>query len=236
MSAVTAVTAQNTRALLSSIEIPVDNIELQVRAVMDDLPPDAIKTGMLSSRRVVSKVAELMAEYRVENLVVDPVMVSTGGDPLIDPEAVGVVRDKLLPLARIVTPNLREAEFLLGRTLESDSQIAEAAREIRKWGPSTVVVKGGHSADPERSIDYFWDGDSLIRLQAERIDTRNTHGSGCTFAAAIAAFLARGLELPEALREAKRYVTEAIRHSLSIGSGNGPLGHFHRFWSETPER
>ena len=227
MSAITSVTAQDTRRVYLASDLPVESVERQIQAVMEDIGADAVKTGMLSNSDIIRSVAEQMRHFEVQRLVVDPVMVSTGGDPLIRPQAVDALKQDLFPLATIVTPNLREAELLTGQSIASQSEARQAARQILSWGARSVVIKGGHFDDRRRSVDYFFDGEDWIPFPADRIDTPNTHGSGCTFASAIAAQLARGEGLLEALLQAKIYVTEAIRHSLPIGKGNGPLGHFH---------
>lgn len=228
MSAITSVTAQDTMRVYLASDLPVEAVERQIQAVLEDIGADAVKTGMLSSSAIIRSVARQLRRFAMECLVVDPVMVSTGGDRLIQPEAVESLKQELFPLASIVTPNLREAELLTGQAIKSLSEIRQAARQILSWGARSVVIKGGHFDDPNQSTDYFFEaGQQCVPLSAERIDTANTHGSGCTFASAIAAYLARGLELRESLVQAKAYVTEAIRHSLSIGQGNGPLGHFY---------
>jgi hydroxymethylpyrimidine/phosphomethylpyrimidine kinase len=230
MTAITSVTAQDTTRVHMVSDVPLENIELQIEAVIQDIGVDAVKTGMLSSKEIITLVARQMAKYQVANLVVDPVMVSTSGDPLIHQDAVEALKKDLLPLALVVTPNLREAECLGGRTIAGQADLEEAAVEIFGLGPKAVLIKGGHFHDLHASEDYLFDGSRFVSFSAERIETRNTHGSGCTFASAIAAWLAHGLNLEEAIRRAKDYVTEAIRHSFSLGHGNGPLGHFHRFW------
>jgi hydroxymethylpyrimidine/phosphomethylpyrimidine kinase len=230
MSVITAVTAQNTREVLTVHGLPEDLIALQMEAVLTDIGTDAAKTGMLFSSGIVRIVAVKIREFAVPNVVVDPVMVATSGARLIEDDAVDELRRRLLPLASLVTPNLKEAEILVGRKLTSDEDIERAAAEIRSWGPAAVIIKGGHRAEPERSVDYYDDGRTARYLDAPRIQTRHTHGSGCTFAAAIAAFLARGWTSAEATRRAKAYVTEAIRHALPIGRGSGPLGHFFELW------
>ncbi len=234
MSAVTCVTAQDTRKVHMASDLPADCVARQIQAVLEDIGADAVKTGMLSNSAIIRSVAEQLRRFEVERLVVDPVMVSTGGDPLIQPQAVEALKRDLFPLAAIVTPNLHEAEALTGMRITSSSEARQAAGQILAWGARSVVIKGGHSDDPCRSVDYLLDGQEWIPFPADRIDTANTHGSGCTFASAIAACLARGQGLREALLQAKSYVTEAIRHSLPLGKGRGPLGHFHsiEIWQE----
>ena len=232
MSVVTSVTAQDTRRVYMSSDLPLENIQRQREAVLEDIGVDAVKTGMLPSVEVVRLVAEKVRQFEVKSLVVDPVMVSTGGDRLVRDEALEVMKTDLFPLATLVTPNLQEAEFLLGRELTGKEALQEAARELFELGSRSVVVKGGHLQDPEHSTDYLYDGKELTSLVGPRLDSRNTHGSGCTLASAITAYLARGSEIQDAVRRAKEFVTEAIRHSLSLGHGQGPLGHFWKYWDE----
>lgn len=229
LTALTAVTAQNTRRVLGIVTMPPEFVALQIDSVVDDIGVDAVKTGMLPSGAVIEAVADRLERRNLRRLVVDPVMISTGGDRLIDSGAVETLRERLLPLALVVTPNLHEAEVLADLKIGDEVGLREAARRIHGFGPTAVIVKGGHREDPARSVDLLFDGVSFVELPAPRIDTRHTHGSGCTFSAALAAFLARGEELPEAARRSKQYVTGAIRASYPLGDGHGPLGHF---WKE----
>jgi hydroxymethylpyrimidine/phosphomethylpyrimidine kinase len=232
MSVVTAVTAQDTRRVYMSSELPLENIQRQIDAVFEDIGVDAVKTGMLSSVEVIRLVAEKIKQFEIKYIVVDPVMVSTGGDRLVRDEALEVMKTELFPLATVVTPNLQEAELLISREITGKQDLQEAAQEIVRLGSPSVIVKGGHLEDPEYSTDYFYNGKELESLVGPRLKSRNTHGSGCTFAAAITAYLARGLDLEDAARRAKEFVTEAIRHSFSLGHGHGPLGHFWEFWED----
>ncbi|RPJ55590.1 MAG: bifunctional hydroxymethylpyrimidine kinase/phosphomethylpyrimidine kinase [Acidobacteria bacterium] len=230
MSVITSVTAQDTSRVYDTADLPLENIELQIKAVMEDIGADAVKTGMLSSAAIIGLVESKVRQYHVERLVVDPVMVSTGGDRLIREDAIDLLKNCLFPRALVVTPNLQEAEVLVGARIANQSELREAALAIHRLGPQAVVIKGGHFESENESLDLFYDGHQFLEFRASRVPTRNTHGSGCTFASAIAAFLAKGLELEEAVGRAKEYVTEAIRHSFPLGQGNGPLGHFYRFW------
>jgi len=230
MSVITSVTAQDTVRVHHVADLPLESIELQIKAVMEDIGADAVKTGMLSSAAIIRLVESKMREYRVEKLVVDPVMVSTGGDRLIREDALDLLKNCLFPCALVVTPNLQEAEVLVGSQIANQAELREAALVIHRLGPRAVVLKGGHFESENESLDLFYDGHQFLEFRASRVATRNTHGSGCTFASAIAAFLAKGLELEDAVGRAKEYVTEAIRHSFPLGQGNGPLGHFYRFW------
>ena len=227
-STLTAITAQNTVAVTAVHELPVDLIAAQIDAVVTDIGVDAVKTGMLSSAAIVETVAAAVQRHALTNLVVDPVMIAKSGDALLRPEAVNALRDRLLPLAAVVTPNLPEAETLTGLSITTDADIRRAAEQIVGRGARAVVVKGGHRAGP--AVDLFYDGVQFQEFAAPRLDTRNTHGTGCTFAAAVAAGLAQGQDLIAAVAQAKDYVTEAIRHAYPLGQGHGPLHHFYKAW------
>ncbi len=221
VSVITALTAQNTTTVTAIHDVPGDFIRAQLEAVVADLGPAAAKTGMLSTPETIATVAAAVSELRVPNLVVDPVMVAKGGARLLREDAVAALRSRLLPLAAVLTPNLPEAEVLLGHAISGLEGRREAARELQALGPRAVVVKGGHAEGD--AVDILFDGHRLHELEAERIDTPNTHGSGCTFSAAIAAGLARGQDVPAAVEAAKLFITEAIRHSLEVGHGHGPV-------------
>lgn len=225
LSALTAVTAQNTQGVRAVQELPPALIEAQIDAVLDDIGTDACKTGMLSSPAVIEAVSGRIRRWNLR-LVVDPVMVAKGGDALLHPEAVATLRSALLPLAEVVTPNLPEAQTLTGRPVETLAQMRDAARFIADLGPRHVVVKGGHSASAP--VDIYFDGERFVEFAAERIATRHTHGTGCTFSAAITALLARGERVEAAIAGAKQYITEAIRAAPGIGGGHGPVEHFWR--------
>ena len=229
--AITAITAQNTRGVTAVQETPPDIVAAQIDAVAADIRPDAIKTGMLASAPIIEVVAAKVREYDLPNLVVDPVMVAKSGDRLLRDDAVTVLRDLLLPLAAVVTPNLPEAEVLAGFAIDSDEDVRRAAKEIVGLGARAVVVKGGHREAAE-AVDVLYDGTTFRDYSAPRIDTTSTHGTGCTFASAIAAYLARGEPLAEAVGQAKEYLTEALRRAYPIGGGHGPVHHFHRWWEE----
>jgi hydroxymethylpyrimidine/phosphomethylpyrimidine kinase len=221
--AITAVTAQNTLGVSDYVELPLAIIRAQIDDVVSDLRPLAAKTGMLSSPEIIQLVARAAEEHGLRNLVVDPVMVAKGGHRLLRDDAVEALRDRLVPLALVITPNLAEAEVLLGRDIRSRDEMARAARELRALGCRAVVLKGGHAEEPDRADDALFDGRELVWLSGERVPTRNTHGSGCAFSAAIAAELAKGLDLRQAAEEAKRFITGAIRDSLEVGGGHGPV-------------
>jgi hydroxymethylpyrimidine/phosphomethylpyrimidine kinase len=226
-SALTAVTAQDTRGVHAVAVLDPDLVAAQVRAVRDDLGVQATKVGMLGDEPVVRRVASLLAEGRLGPVVLDPVMRSKHGDPLLAPGAEAALREALLPLVDVLTPNLPEAAALLGCRTEELVPLAarrEAARALRHLGPRTVVVKGGHGEE-EEAVDVWSGRDGEGTLRAPRWTTPHTHGTGCTFSAAIAAGLAHGWPLGEALQRAKAYVTWAIRHAPGLGHGHGPLGH-----------
>jgi hydroxymethylpyrimidine/phosphomethylpyrimidine kinase len=222
-SALTAITAQNTVGVRAVHEVPTDMIAAQIDAVLEDIGVDAAKTGMLSSAEIISTVAERVRHWRLARLVVDPVMVAKSGDRLLREDAVVALMRDLLPLAMVLTPNLPEAEVLVGRVLTTDDDIRQAARDIVDLGPRAVVMKGGHRSGD--ATDVLFDGQRFHVLSAERVDTVNTHGTGCTLSAAIAAELARGRDLADAVGSAKRYLTEAIRHASPLGAGHGPVAH-----------
>jgi len=224
-SAITAVTAQNSVAVLDWVALDPRMVVAQMEAVASDMPVAAAKTGMLATAAIVSAVAAAIERLRLPLVVVDPVMVAKSGDRLLDRDAETSYRERLLPLATVVTPNLPEAEALLGRPVRTLAEMREAARALRAMGPRAVVVKGGHVEGD--AVDVFWDGERMEDLSAPRIATKNTHGTGCTYSAAIAARLALGDPLLDAVRGAKAYLTEAIRRSYSVGRGHGPVDHLH---------
>ncbi len=219
-SAITAITAQNTTGVTEILELPTTLIRQQIDAVFDDIGVQAAKTGMLSSVEIIAAVAEAVREHGIGPLVVDPVMVAKGGARLLRDDAVDALRAMLLPLAAVVTPNLPEAEVLLGRHVETVDERRQAARDLVALGARAAIVKGGHADDV---TDVFFDGTRLVELRGDRIDTRNTHGSGCVFSAAITAWLARGAEPLEAAGEAKKFIAQAIAASLALGHGHGPV-------------
>ena len=219
--AITAVTAQNTLGVSDIFELPLPIIRAQVDRVAEDLGVDSAKTGMLSSAAIIFAVAHALEAHSIGRLVVDPVMVAKGGARLLQEDAVEALRSRLLPMATLITPNLPEAEVLLGYPVTTLAERHRAARDLHRLGPQAVVVKGGHAGgDP---VDVFFDGERLVDLPARRIETPNTHGSGCTFSAAITAGLARDLDLLTAVRQAKEFITLAIEHSLQLGHGHGPV-------------
>lgn len=227
MSAITALTAQNTVGVQGVFEISPDFVGLQIDSVMRDLGADAVKTGMLANAGIIRTVAAKLSEYAVTVLVVDPVMVAKGGDSLLRPEARESLVKYLLPLATVLTPNLPEAQELCGFEIRSLEDMRKAARTIQSLGPRAVVVKGGHLVDSEESRDVLFDGKNFEEFTVPRIESKNTHGTGCTFASAIAASMALGLPVNEAVRAAKDYIFRIIKASvdLKLGKGFGPMNH-----------
>ena len=227
-SAITAITAQNTTGVTTVLALHPNLVGAQIDAILADIGTHAVKTGMLANAGIIDLVARKIAEHRLKNIVVDPVMVATSGDLLLQKSAVAVLSSKLIPLATIVTPNIPEAEVLTGMKLRTAGEIREAAQRIIKMGAKTVVIKGGHLNGP--AMDLFFDGKIFTAHKTKRIRTLNTHGTGCTLSAAIAANLAKGQNVAKAVANAKRYITDALRHSYRIGSGHSPVHHFYRYW------
>jgi hydroxymethylpyrimidine/phosphomethylpyrimidine kinase len=231
-SAITALTAQNTRGVAAIHDVPPDFVTAQIDAVFSDLAVGAVKTGMLANAGVIEAVASALERWQAQNIVLDPVMVATSGDRLLAPDAIDALKRVLIPRARVVTPNLPEAAALLDTAIAADEREMEAqAGRILALGAQAVLIKGGHGAGAE-SVDLLFDGPRVTRFAAKRIATRNTHGTGCTLSSAIAAGLAKGQELAAAVRIAKAYVTDAIAAAdrLTIGQGHGPVHHFHAVW------
>jgi hydroxymethylpyrimidine/phosphomethylpyrimidine kinase len=233
-SVIAALTAQNTRGVTAIHDVPPAFVAAQIDAVFSDLAVDAVKIGMLSHPDTIAAVADGLGRYRQQRVVLDPVMIAASGDRLLKAEAIEGLRDLLIPKAMVITPNLPEAAALLDATMaETESQMQEQGERLLALGAKAVLMKGGHGAGAE-SVDLLIEPDSVARLAAERIDTRNTHGTGCTLSSAVAAGLAKGLPLAESVRQAKAYITAAIAASdtLKIGHGHGPVHHFHHWWGK----
>jgi hydroxymethylpyrimidine/phosphomethylpyrimidine kinase len=224
-SALTLVTAQNTVGVRALELLPAELVTRQIAAVAQDFEVGAAKTGALGSGEIIEAVAAAIAEHALPRLVIDPVMISKHGDPLLDTGAVEVLKTRLFPKAALVTPNLHEAAALLGRAVESEETMREAARAVCDLGAAAALVKGGHLPGGE-AVDLFYDGSDFLRLASPRIDTPHTHGTGCTYSAAITALLARGEPLAEAVREAKDFISRAIAGAPGIGHGHGPVDHW----------
>ena len=235
MTAVTALTAQNTTGVTDILDSTPAFLSAQLDAVFTDIFPDAVKIGMVSSAELISVIAQKLRQYGARHIVVDPVMVATSGDPLLEREAIGTLRDELIPYSRVITPNLPEASLLLGETVDHQDQLEDAARELSRLTDSkvSVMLKAGHLTDNELT-DIFYNAETgrSMRLTSPRVRTENTHGTGCTLSSAIAAYLAKGADLDTAARLGKEYLAGAIAAGAqyTIGHGHGPVHHFHPFY------
>ena len=233
MSVITALTAQNTLGVTAIHAVPVDFVAAQMDAVLSDIGADAIKIGMLFSPELIRTVADGLRRHGAKNIVLDPVMVAQSGDKLLQDEAVAAIKEHLIPLADLITPNLPEASVLLDREITSEADLSAAATDLAAMGAGNVLIKGGH-LESENSDDCLYLGDEgrLVTLAGERVVTRNNHGTGCTLSSAIAAYLARGEDMETAVRLGKDYITGAIQAGAAyeIGRGNGPVHHFFRFF------
>jgi hydroxymethylpyrimidine/phosphomethylpyrimidine kinase len=230
MSVITAVTAQNTQGVFAVQDILPEIIMKQIEAIFDDIEVAALKIGMVSQTETIKAIAWQLRKYKTDNIVVDPVMVSKSGFHLLNPDAKDALVKELLPLAYITTPNIPEAEVITGMTIKTHSHMEEAAKIIHSMGPKNVLIKGGHLQGD--STDILFDGTDFVYFNAKRINTKNTHGTGCTLSSAIAANLAVGHSPLEAVTAAKDYITTAIEHSLSIGKGVGPTNHFYNLYKK----
>lgn len=240
-SAIVALVDENTQGVYGVHPVPAPFVAGQIRSVIDDLGVDAVKIGMLHDAELINTVRDTLAQYPdVRNIVVDPVMVATSGDPLLLPEALETLRKVLIPYSRVITPNLPEASFLLGATVDHQDQLEDAAIELsRISGDVSVMLKAGH-LENEMLTDIFYNAETgkVMKLTSPRVDTRNTHGTGCTLSSAIAACLAKGATLDDAVVAAKKYLSEAIAagSSYTIGKGHGPVNHFHKLWNGLSDR
>ncbi len=228
MSVITAVTAQNTEGVFAVQDISTDIIKKQIEVIFEDISVDAVKIGMVSKTETIITIAETLSKYKVENLVIDPVMVSKSGYHLLQLEAKEALIKNLIPMATVVTPNLPEAEVITEFKIETIEDMKKAAKEIHKMGPKYVLIKGGHLEG--EAIDILYDGKEFIYYNSPRINTKNTHGTGCTLSSAIASNLGKGLSITKSIENAKKYITTAIEKSFSIGKGVGPVHHFHNFY------
>lgn len=222
MSAITALTAQNTTGVQGIFEVDRDFLAQQLKSIFSDIPPDAVKIGMLSSKELIEVIRESLMKYEAKNIVLDPVMIATSGALLLEQDAIGELK-RLFPLASIITPNLFEARELTSRHIETREEMEEAAESLSKEFGCAVLIKGGHI--PGDASDVLYIQGEILWLDGERIDNPNTHGTGCTLSSAIAAELAKGVPLELAVKNAKDYVSGAIRAELNLGSGRGPLMH-----------
>lgn len=228
MSVITAITAQNTMGVTDIFDIPESTVESQIRAIFDDIEVSATKIGMVSNERIIIKIASELKKYNAENIVVDPVMVSTTGYDLLKPEAKKALIENLLPIAKVLTPNLRETEVLCDMKIDTIEDMKEAGKKILQMGPEYVLVKGGHLEG--NCIDVLVSKDNIVELVGERINSKNTHGTGCTLSSAIASNLANGYDVLEAVKLAKEYITGAIKNSFDVGHGSGPVNHFYKIY------
>ncbi len=233
MSAITAITAQNTCGVTDIHGVPTNTITAQIKAVLDDIGADAIKIGMLHSREVIQTVADVLAQYQCKNVVLDPVMVATSGDRLIKEDAVVMLKEQLFPMARLITPNIPEAEILTDRKITDNDAMIDAAQQLGSKFSISVLVKGGHLSN-QNLVDVLFNVErqDIKFYENERIATKNSHGTGCTLSSAIAAFLAKGLLLADAVQQAENYLHSAIMagSNYTTGKGHGPVHHFHNAW------
>lgn len=234
MSVIVSVVAENTSRVIDIQDVRPDMIEKQIEAVFEDIEVDAVKIGMLSQPECMEAVAAKLKQYAARHVVVDPVMYAKNGCPLMNPDAIDTLIREVLPLADVLTPNIPEAEKITGFSIAGVDDMKKAAQAIRQMGCKNIIVKGGHAAG--NALDIFYDGQEFYSFDAQRIDTKNTHGTGCTYSSAIASNLALGFGLYEAVRRAKEYVTTTIRHSLPIGKGNGPTHHFYELYAKGLEK
>jgi hydroxymethylpyrimidine/phosphomethylpyrimidine kinase len=229
-SVVTAITAQNTTGVTQVLETPAPLVAAQIDAVLDDIGADAVKTGMLGNARIIRTVADKIRQHGIQHLVIDPVMIAKGGQVLLRPDAIQTLQTRLFPLATVVTPNIPEAQALTSVEGVGVRAIQEMARRIFNSGAKNVVIKGGHRRGP--ATDILYDGSVFLEFPAARIRTKNTHGTGCTFAAALACGLARRLPVEVAVAAAKEFVTQAIRRAFAIGAGHSPVNHFYSSFTD----
>lgn len=225
MSVIVALTAQNTKEVKAIHALPSSFIEAQIDAIFEDFEVAAVKTGMLPTAEILNIVSQKLEQYRVTNLVIDPVMVAKSGQPLQEPDAIETLKQHLLPLGLLVTPNIYEAERLTGLTIRTLAEARQAAKHIHTMGCRHVLIKGGHLLE-RPGTDLLYDGRFFRMYPGEFIDTPNTHGTGCTYASAITAQLSKGKSVPDAVEAAKSYISQAIVHSLALGHGHGPTDHF----------
>lgn len=228
MSVITAITAQNTVAVYDVLDLPEDIIRRQMEVVFEDIFPDGVKIGMVSSPAIISTIADTLENFKPQFVVVDPVMISKSGYYLLKPEAVETLKKRLVPLAYLLTPNIPEAEELSGIHIENVEDMKKAGQAIQQMGAHNVLMKGGHFTDTADDLLILEDGKTVL-LPQERIDSKNTHGTGCTISSAITSYLAQGNDVEQAVRLAKQYITGAIRASYSLGHGCGPVHHFYQF-------
>lgn len=228
MSVIVSVVAENTSRVIDIQDISPDMIKKQIDAVFEDIDVDAVKIGMLSTPQCMEAVAEKLKQYKPHNVVIDPVMYAKNGSPLMQPTSIDTLIKSIIPLADVLTPNIPEAEKIADMEIKSHNDMENAAKKIQSMGCKAVIIKGGHAVGD--ATDILYDGNKMYYYKASRIDTKNTHGTGCTFSSAIGAYLGKGLGVENAVSKAKEYVTTAITHSLPIGKGYGPTHHFYELY------
>ena len=232
-TAITAIVDENTVGVYGVHPVPIDFVKGQIKSVVEDIGVDAVKIGMLHSSELILAVKETLVHYGITNIVLDPVMVATSGDKLLQDEAISTLQNELIPMVRVITPNIPEAEILSGRTIRKQSDLPEVIKSLSCNGTVSVLLKAGHLSE-EELVDVFYNAetDEIIELRSKRIMTRNTHGTGCTFSSAVASLLAQQFPLNEAIREAKNYISQAIAEGskYEIGKGHGPVHHFYHLW------
>ena len=232
-TAITAVVDENTVGVYGVYPIPIPFVQGQIKSVLDDIGADAIKIGMLHSSELIRAVKETLTPYQIRNIVLDPVMVATSGDKLLQDEAIATLQNELMPMVRVITPNIPEAEVLLGEKINSQEDLAKVVKHLSCEGRVSVLLKAGHlTEDILTDLFYNAETDEIIELTSKRVNTPNTHGTGCTFSSAVASFLAHDLPLNDAVRKAKEYINQAIvaGADYQTGKGHGPVHHFHNFW------
>ncbi|RMH07457.1 MAG: bifunctional hydroxymethylpyrimidine kinase/phosphomethylpyrimidine kinase [Nitrospirae bacterium] len=233
LSVITSITAQNTRHIRAIYDLPISIIASQLDAVFEDFEITVVKVGMLSSSAIIHTVGTKLTQYGVSRLIVDPVMVAKSGQPLLQDNAIETLKTQLIPQALLLTPNIHEAQLLANQSIQTLAEARQAAKAIHRLGCQYVLIKGGHLRE-RPATDLLYDGRFFRMYQSEMVPTTNTHGTGCTYASAIAAHLARGKPLPEAIEAAKAYITQTLRHAIPIGHGQGPVNHFYFLTTDSP--
>ncbi len=232
-TAITAIVDENTVGVFGVHPVPIDFVKGQIKSVLDDIGADAVKIGMLHSSELIRAVKDTLSPYDISNIVLDPVMVATSGDKLLQDEAIETLKNELIPMVSVITPNVPEAEILSGRKIAKQADLPLVVKDLSCNGTVSVLLKAGHLTEDEL-VDVFYNAetDEIIELHSQRVSTKNTHGTGCTFSSAVASFLAQQLPLNDAVRSAKDYINRAIvaGGDYEIGKGHGPVHHFHQFW------
>lgn len=229
MSVITSVVAENTSRVISVMDVMPNIISDQIDAIFEDIKVDGIKIGMLSTDATMKEVARKLTQYKPKNVVCDPVMIAKGGCALMNPQSLDTLKKEIIPLSYLLTPNIPEAEAITGMKLYSEESIKDCAKAIYDMGAENVLIKGGHLNDDP--VDLLYDGKNFYTFKGKRINTKNTHGTGCTLSSAITANLAKGCTTEDAVAKAKDYVTNAIKHAFNIGKGHGPTNHFYEYYN-----